>query len=61
MGDGGVRSIGADMVQALPHDAQVLVMESISQALHPVFWIAAGAALLACLASLMLRELPLSS
>ena len=37
------------------------VLAGISDALHPVFWIAAGAALLACLASLLLQELPLSN
>ncbi|MAU46897.1 MAG: EmrB/QacA family drug resistance transporter [Yangia sp.] len=58
--EGGIRNIGAEMVNALPPEARLQVMEGISHALHPVFWIAAAAAVLACLASIMLRELPLS-
>ena len=59
--EGGLRSIGADMVRALPAELQAQVIDGISQALHPVFWIAAGAAIVACLAAMMLRELPLSA
>ncbi|WP_289155458.1 MFS transporter [uncultured Salipiger sp.] len=58
--EGGIRNIGAEMVNALPPETRLQVMEGISHALHPVFWIAAAAAVLACLASIMLRELPLS-
>ncbi len=58
--EGGLRSLGADMVRALPPETQTLVMQGFSEALHPVFWIAAGAATMACLASMLLRELPLS-
>lgn len=57
---GGLRSIGAETLRALPPEAQLRVMEGFSEALHPVFWIAALAALLACLMSTQLRELPLS-
>lgn len=59
-GEGGLGSIGAEAVRAMPPEAQLRVMEGFSNALHPVFWIAALAAVLACLMSTQLRELPLS-
>ncbi|MFW2545051.1 MDR family MFS transporter [Primorskyibacter sp. 2E107] len=60
-GQGGLRSLGAEQVQGLSPEDQLRVMQGFSEALHPIFWIAAGAALLACLASTRLRELPLDS
>jgi len=59
-GEGGLRSIGAEMVQSLPPEVQVRVMDGFSAALHPVFWVAAAAAALACVMSMMLKELPLA-
>jgi EmrB/QacA subfamily drug resistance transporter len=56
----GMRSLGAEMVRALPLEQQMRVIEGFSAALHPVFWIAACAAVLACLMSTRLRELPLT-
>lgn len=60
-GAGGIRSIEAEMVAALPPETRAHVLDGIASALHPVFWIAAGSALIACLASTQLRELPLSN
>ncbi|CUH78154.1 MDR family MFS transporter [Tropicibacter naphthalenivorans] len=58
---GGLSSIGAETVQALPAATQKIVLAGFSDALHPVFWIAASAALIACVVSLLLRELPLAT
>ena len=60
-GAGGIRTIEAEMVAALPPETRAHVLDGIASALHPVFWIAAGSALIACIASTQLRELPLSS
>lgn len=57
---GGIGALGADVVHALPQDTQAQVLEGFSAALHPIFWAATVAAVLACAASLMLREKPLS-
>ncbi|WP_425073811.1 MDR family MFS transporter [Sagittula sp. S175] len=59
--EGGLRSLGAEAVHAMPIEQQLLVMQGFSAALHPVFWIASGAAVLACLVSMLLHELPLSN
>ena len=37
----------------------VAAVSGSSDALHPIFWAAAAAAVVACLASMLLRELPL--
>lgn len=58
-GTADLRSLGAEAVRAMPPEVQARVMEGFSDALHPVFWIAAVAALLACLTSMRLREEPL--
>ncbi len=55
----GIGSISAKMVSNLPPQAQSDVVASFSTALHPVFWIAAGLAVIACVVSLRLREVPL--
>lgn len=57
---GGLRALGAEAVRAMPMDLQLKVMDGFSAALHPVFWIATAAAVLACLVSTRLNELPLS-
>lgn len=57
--DQGLSSIGARTVAALPPETQARVMDGFAEALHPVFWLAAGAAAVACVASMALRELPL--
>ncbi len=58
---GGLRSMSAEMLDALPADARAEVIDGISQALHPVFLIGAIVAAVACLLSTRLEELPLSS
>lgn len=55
----GIGSISAEMVSHLPLQAQRDVFAGFSDALHPVFWIAAGLAALACLISLRLRDVPM--
>ncbi|MBP0483861.1 MDR family MFS transporter [Sagittula salina] len=57
--EGGLRSLGAEAVRAMPAEMQVLVMQGFAAALHPVFWAATVAAALGCVASTRLRELPL--
>ncbi|MFW2587983.1 MDR family MFS transporter [Sagittula sp. SSi028] len=58
---GGLRALGAETLRALPPELQLRVMDGFSAALHPVFWMAAAAAALACLMSTRLRELPLGA
>ncbi|MGP6087366.1 MDR family MFS transporter [Antarctobacter jejuensis] len=55
----GIGALGADMVRAMPAETQAQVLSGFSDALHPIFWAAAAAALVACLASMLLREMPL--
>lgn len=55
----GIGSISAEMVSKLPVDLQREIFADFSAALHPVFWIASGLAIVACLVSLNLREVPL--
>lgn len=57
---GGIGALGAEAVHAMPPDAQAIVLDGVSNALHPVFWAAAAAAVIACVASMLLREKPLS-
>ncbi|WP_071672591.1 MDR family MFS transporter [Nioella nitratireducens] len=60
-GQGGLRSMSAEMLDTLPAAARAEVIEGISQALHPVFMIGAVVAVIACVLSTRLEELPLSS
>lgn len=55
----GIGSISAELVANLPVQAQRDVFSGFSDALHPVFWIAAALAAVACLVSLRLREMPM--
>ncbi|MBF9043269.1 MFS transporter [Rhodobacterales bacterium HKCCE4037] len=57
----GLSSMRPAMVNALPESARELVIAGMSQALHPVFFIGAGMALLACIVSTRLKELPLAT
>ena len=57
--EGGLGGMGAEMIARLPAALQLQVMEGFSAALHPVFWIAAAAAALACALSVLLREQPM--
>lgn len=55
-----IGSINAKLVSNLPPQTQQEIFSGFSAALHPVFWIAAGLALFACVISLRLREVPLA-
>jgi MFS family permease len=55
----GIGSISAELVSHLPLQTQREVFADFSSALHPVFWIAAGMAGIACIVSMRLQEMPL--
>lgn len=57
---GGIGGLSAASLRALPAETQARVLDGFSTALHPVFWVAAAAALLACLVSMLLIEEPLA-
>jgi EmrB/QacA subfamily drug resistance transporter len=57
----GIGSISAKLLSLLPPLAKREVIADFSAALHPVFWIAAGLSLIACLVSLRLREVPMAN
>ncbi len=57
----GFSSLSAAYVRSLPPEAQALVTDGISSALHPVFWIAAAMATIAFGISMLLNEQPLSA
>ncbi len=59
IGAGGIGTLGASMIAKLPAPVQVMVKQAISDALHPVFLAAAGAAAIAFLIGWFLEELPL--
>ncbi|QYO78108.1 MDR family MFS transporter [Devosia salina] len=58
---GGTGSFSAQAVSALPEPVRNLVLEAFASALHPVFFTAAAAALLAFGLTFLLEERPLSS
>jgi MFS family permease len=58
---GGSGSFSAQAVAALPEPVRNLVLEAFASALHPVFYTAAGAAVLAFGLSFLLEELPLAN
>ena len=53
--------LGPQILATLPAEAQTLVAQTVSEALHPVYWIAAGLAFGGLVMALFLRELPLSA
>jgi len=57
----GAGSFSAEAVAALPPAARQMVLEAFASALHPVFFTAAGGALLAFGLAFLLKERPLSS
>lgn len=59
-GSVGLSMLDARAVAALPPGLRESVLDNFSQALHPVFLVAAGLGLLASFLSMLLRELPLS-
>ncbi|WP_375259414.1 MDR family MFS transporter [Citreimonas sp.] len=58
---GGVGSVSAEAVHALPARAQAAVLDAFSQALHPIFLVAAACAVVSCLIATRLQERPLSA
>jgi len=58
-GSGG--AFDSQSVQALPEALRLQVLEGFSAALHPVFYTAAAAAILAFFLALQLKELPLAT
>ncbi|MGR3494827.1 MDR family MFS transporter [Citreimonas sp.] len=58
---GGVGSVSAEAVHALPTRAQAAVLDAFSQALHPIFLVAAACAVVSCLIATRLQERPLSA
>lgn len=60
-GLGNVAELGPRMLAALPADAQATIGTAVSQALHPVYWIATALALTGLGFAFLLREKPLAS
>ncbi|WP_127754314.1 MDR family MFS transporter [Devosia sp. 1566] len=58
---GGTSAFNAQAVAALPPQVRQQVLEGFASALHPVFFTAAGASLLAFALNFLLEELPLAS
>ena len=53
--------IGPQVLAGLPPEVQAQIGGGVAQALHPIFWIAAGLAALGLAFAWMLEEVPLSS
>lgn len=50
---------GPQMVAKLPPEAKAIIGEAVSNALHPVYWVAAGLGITGLLFALLLKEVPL--
>ncbi|MDK3017134.1 MDR family MFS transporter [Pseudodonghicola flavimaris] len=61
LGGGNPRALSNEMIAAMEPGMREMVINGIAQALHPVFWIAAGSACIACLVSLLMVERPLDA
>jgi EmrB/QacA subfamily drug resistance transporter len=61
MPEGGSGSFSAQAVASLPEPLRTTVLKAFAQALHPVFFTAAGAAILAFALSFLLEERPLAN
>jgi len=57
----GAHSINAQTLAALPENTRALALEAFVSALHPIFYAGAGAAALAFVFTLFLKEVPLAS
>jgi len=55
------RALSNEMIAAMEPGLRETVTHGIAMALHPVFWIAAGMAVIACLISLLMVERPLDA
>ncbi|MGH1331492.1 MAG: MDR family MFS transporter [Paracoccaceae bacterium] len=56
-----VRSLDPVAMAALEAPVRMIVLDAFTQALHPIFYITAGLAALACLISTRMHELPLAT
>lgn len=56
-----VAELGPQMLAQLPEATRDLIGQTISVALHPIYWIAAGLALVGLIMAVFLREIPLRS
>lgn len=56
----GTAGFAAEAMAQLPPTEQLAMLEAYTAALHPIFWVAAGAAVLASLVSWLLVEIPLA-
>ncbi len=56
-----LRALNAATVASMPPELRDAVMRAFSEVLHPIFLIGAGLAVVAALASLAIREVPLSA
>jgi len=56
---GGGLNIGPQMAAQLPPEARQMIGQAIAQSIHPIFWLAAGLAVIGFLFSLLLEEVPL--
>ncbi|NIY72979.1 MFS transporter [Marivivens donghaensis] len=53
--------IGPQMLKNLPADLQAQVGQAVAQAIHPIFWIAAGLGAVGFVMALILEEIPLKN
>ncbi len=53
--------IGPQMLKNLPVDMQAQVGQAVAQAIHPIFWIAAGLGAVGFVMALILEEIPLKN
>lgn len=54
-------AFSAELLETLPPDLRLQVLEALAAALHPVFFVAAASAALAFIFTLMVEELPLAT
>jgi hypothetical protein len=60
-GGGGARALTGGALEQLPPAMRAMVLDGFANALHPVFWTAAAAALVAFAIAWLLNEVPLRS
>jgi EmrB/QacA subfamily drug resistance transporter len=58
---GGMGSLNHDMISALPEPIRTTVLDAFANALHPVFFVAAAAGVVAFGIGFLLKEIPLSN
>jgi hypothetical protein len=56
---GGGAQLGPQTMAKLSPDLQAVVAAAVIDAIHPIFWIAAGMALVALVFAFLLEEVPL--